>query len=67
MRPSQARDKTDEPLDLHDALHSRFGWHVPEHFNMAQVCARRWADDPRHAGQTAVIATAPAGAREESL
>lgn len=59
MRPSQARDKTDEPLDLHDALHSRFGWHVPEHFNMAQVCMRRWAEDAGRAGDAAVVACAP--------
>ena len=25
------------------ALHSSFGWHVPEHFNMAQACSQRWA------------------------
>jgi acetyl-CoA synthetase len=59
MRPSQARDKTDKPLDLYDMLHSRFGWHVPEHFNMAQVCMRRWAEDPAHAGDGAVVACAP--------
>jgi acetyl-CoA synthetase len=59
MRPSQARDKTDHPLDLYDALHSRFGWHVPEHFNMAQVCMWRWAEDPAHAGDVAVVACAP--------
>ncbi len=59
MRPSQARDKTHTPLDLYDALHSRFGWQVPRHFNMAQVCMRRWAEDPVHAGDVAVVSCAP--------
>eukprot|EP01036_Dinobryon_divergens_P046794 gene46794-62605_t len=59
MRPSQARDKTNTPTDLYDTLHSRFGWHVPEHFNMAQMCMRRWAEDPAHAGDAAVVACAP--------
>ncbi|MBT9466078.1 AMP-binding protein [Hydrogenophaga sp.] len=59
MRPSQARDKTSTPVDLYDALHSRFGWEVPEHFNMAQMCMRRWAQDPTRARDTAVIACAP--------
>ena len=59
MRPSQARDKTHTPLDLYDTLHSRFGWQVPRHFNMAQVCMRRWAEDPAHAGDVAVVSCAP--------
>ncbi len=59
MRPSQARDKTNMPLDLYGALHSRFGWSVPEHFNMAQMCMRRWAENPAHAGDVAVLACAP--------
>ncbi|WP_332744920.1 acyl-CoA synthetase [Hydrogenophaga sp.] len=59
MRPSQARDKTTTPIDLYDALHSRFGWAVPEHFNMAQMCMRRWAQDPKRSSDTAVIACAP--------
>jgi acetyl-CoA synthetase len=59
MRPSQARDKTNKPLDLYHALHSRFGWQVPEHFNMAQMCMRRWAEDPARSGDVAVVACAP--------
>ncbi|MFW2358081.1 acyl-CoA synthetase [Hydrogenophaga sp.] len=59
MRPSQARDKTHTPLDLYDALHGRFGWSVPEHFNMAQMCMRRWAEDPAHSDDVAVVACAP--------
>ena len=40
-------------------LHRRFGWKVPRHFNMAEVCSRRWAADPATASQTAVIACSP--------
>lgn len=67
MRQRQGRDrparpraaKHAAPADGYQALHSRFGWQVPEHFNMAQVCSRRWAEDPQTARQTAVIACAP--------
>jgi acetyl-CoA synthetase len=30
--------------DNYAALHQGFRWAVPEHFNMAQVCCRRWAE-----------------------
>ena len=60
MRPSQARDKpATAPADLYDSLHRRFRWEVPTHFNMAEVCMRRWAEVPATASHTAVIATAP--------
>ncbi len=59
MPRRQGRDTASYPQDHHVALHAGFGWSVPERFNMAQVCARRWADDPQRAQQTAVIATAP--------
>ena len=55
MARRQGRDTPDH----YAALHAGFRWQVPEHFNMAQVCSRRWAQDARHAGRTAVIATAP--------
>ncbi|MBA4260617.1 MAG: AMP-binding protein [Comamonadaceae bacterium] len=55
MPSRQGRDTPDH----HHDLHRRFGWQVPLHFNMAQVCSRRWADDAAHAQRTAVIATAP--------
>ncbi|MEI6760993.1 MAG: AMP-binding protein [Betaproteobacteria bacterium] len=32
--------------DGYPSLHSRFGWQVPERFNMAQVCSARWAAAP---------------------
>lgn len=31
------------PTDHHAALHAGFRWQVPEHFNIAEVCATRWA------------------------
>ena len=30
-------------VDHHAALHAGFRWQVPEHFNLAEVCAARWA------------------------
>jgi acetyl-CoA synthetase len=51
----QARPQADGYADLH----RRFGWQVPRHFNMAEVCSRRWAADPATASQTAVIACSP--------
>jgi acetyl-CoA synthetase len=73
MRPSQRRDKIPlhqsaerasahqavAAVDGYEALYSQFRWQVPERFNMAEVCARRWAANPAHAAQTAVIACAP--------
>ena len=60
MRKSQGRDKRHGPVgtqvDGYEALHSRFRWAIPQRFNMAEVCSRRWARDPVLAGQTAVIA-----------
>ena len=40
--------------DHYEALHRGFGWAVPEHFNMAQVCCARWAAHPGTARQVAV-------------
>lgn len=60
MRASQARDKSPASrTDLYDDLHRRFGWQVPTHFNIADVCMRRWAERPATATRTAVIACAP--------
>ena len=49
MSVSQNRDRpvrrppTAKSPNAYSVLHSRFGWQVPEHFNMAQVCSARWA------------------------
>jgi acetyl-CoA synthetase len=31
--------------DHHAELHAAFRWHVPAHFNIAEVCCARWARD----------------------
>ncbi|MSQ66374.1 MAG: AMP-binding protein [Limnohabitans sp.] len=36
-------------------MHSSFRWSVPGHFNIAQVCSRRWAASPAPASRTAVL------------
>ncbi|MEP7294637.1 MAG: AMP-binding protein [Burkholderiales bacterium] len=33
------------PVDAYARLHSEFRWHVPKHFNIAEVCCARWARD----------------------
>src|SRR3990167_10018366 len=63
MPQSQGRDKTTPTrrpaaVDQYDALHSGFRWQVPDRFNMAEVCLRRWAAQPATAASTAVIACA---------
>ena len=42
------------PQDAHTELHDGFVWHVPKHFNIAQVCCARWAKAPAGASRTAV-------------
>lgn len=32
--------------DQYEALYREFRWQVPDDFNIAQACCRRWADDP---------------------
>ena len=66
MRESQGRDRSARRAasssrkaaapDGYEALHSGFGWSVPQRFNMAEMCARRWARNPATAHQTAVVA-----------
>ena len=41
--------------DNHPLMHSSFRWSVPTHFNIAQVCSRRWAASPAYASGTAVL------------
>ncbi len=37
---------TKAPVDFYAAIHKKFRWRVPAQLNIAQECARRWADDP---------------------
>ena len=41
-------------VDAHAQLHGSFRWHVPERFNMAQVCCGRWARQARSARRVAI-------------
>ncbi len=44
MTVSQDRDKPDSRgYDHYAAMHGAFRWPKPAHFNIAQVCCRRWA------------------------
>ena len=41
--------------DFYAAMHQGFRWAVPTHFNMAEVCSRRWGAQPDAAARVAVI------------
>ena len=45
--------------DAYRRLHQDFGWQVPQHFNMAEVCSARWARAPDASKRIAVIAHQP--------
>ena len=53
------------PQDAYAELHSGFVWRVPKHFNIAQVCCTRWAQDPRGGARTAVAWQHESGASGE--
>ena len=70
MRHSQARDidrpnrspRSSRPkssADGYAALHTQFRWWVPEVFNMAEVCSRRWAQAEDAAQRIAIYADGP--------
>lgn len=40
---------------MYARLHAQFRWHVPEWFNMAEVCSQRWAADASTGRNIAVI------------
>jgi acetyl-CoA synthetase len=52
---------TKAPLDSYAAIHKQFRWHVPAQFNIAQVCARRWAENPGTMKNIAVRAHSMSG------
>ncbi|MCZ2292564.1 MAG: AMP-binding protein [Burkholderiales bacterium] len=49
--------------DAYVQLHQGLRWQVPARMNIAQLCCRRWAEDPRHARRTALRWESEAGAR----
>jgi acetyl-CoA synthetase len=58
MRVSQDRDKRPAARagDPYAAMHAAFRWQVPEHFNIAQACCTRWAQQPGATKRIAVRA-----------
>jgi len=48
-------------LDHHSAMHLGMVWQVPDPFNMAHWCSRRWAGSPSTAGLTAIVTHHEAG------
>ena len=58
-QPRDRRTAVPGTVAYAERLHQDFRWRVPERFNMAEVCMRRWAEDAAHAKNTAVIACAP--------
>ena len=57
--PRRLRTPMPPAVDPYAALHQGLVWRVPARFNIADVCARRWAAQPRTAHQVAVIAETP--------
>ncbi len=58
MARSQVNDRIPAALeqDHYAAMHQRFGWQVPDRFNIAQACCGRWAGQPDAASRVAVLA-----------
>ncbi|MFN3611694.1 acyl-CoA synthetase [Tepidimonas sp.] len=57
--PSHAHDNRAAAPDLYDAVYGDFRWQVPARFNLAQVCLRRWVEDPVLAQALAIIEDGP--------
>ncbi|GAA4341112.1 AMP-binding protein [Pigmentiphaga soli] len=50
--------------DQYEALYTTFRWWVPQRFNLAEVCCRRWTHTSSDARRIAVYAEDPQGQRE---
>ncbi len=56
MTHGQTHDSTRRAApDFYDAMQQGFHWSVPTHFNMAEVCSRRWAAQADAAKRVALI------------
>lgn len=53
--------------DFYTHMQEGFGWHVPEHFNMAEVCSRRWAAQPAAHQRVAIVEHQPADTRGHAV
>ncbi len=63
MHQSQKRDKSGSLLrNRYESLHREFRWLVPERFNIAEVCCRRWAAMPDATKRIAIHACGTDGA-----
>lgn len=62
MRRSSPASSDPRSEDFYADMQRGFGWHVPEHFNIAEVCSQRWAKDTCSARQVAVVAHQAQGA-----
>jgi acetyl-CoA synthetase len=47
--------RVSHPNDAYEAVHRQFAWQVPEVFNMAEVCCKRWARSPHHQDAIAIL------------
>ncbi len=50
---------TRQTRDTYESLHGQFRWQVPEAFNMAEVCSRRWAQAADAGQRIAIHADGP--------
>jgi len=55
-----------EPHDFYHAMQHDFGWAVPEYFNMAEVCSRRWAMHAKSHERLAILEHQAADAQGQS-
>ena len=46
-------------MSAYPAIHRAFRWAVPQRLNMAQLCSRRWAEQPDAHTRVAVVADGP--------
>ncbi len=53
--------------DFYQAMQQGFGWVVPEHFNMAEVCSRRWAAQTDASTRVAIVEHAAADANGHAV
>ena len=53
--------RVSHPNDAYETVHRQFAWQVPDQFNMADVCCRRWARSLQHQHATAILAHQPDG------
>ena len=47
--------RVSHPKDAYETVHRQFAWLVPDVFNMAEVCCRRWARSPLHQSAIAIL------------